>query len=110
MLRLIPLALLICGVACAQSDGPPAPLATAHRILFVGNSLTYTNGLPATVAAIASAAGDIIQVAMAAGPDLALIDHLDGATNAVQLLHDSTWDYVVLQQGPTTTSGICVTR
>ena len=44
---------------------------------------------------------------MAAGPDLALIDHLNGATNAVQLLHDSAWDYVVLQQGPTSSAGIC---
>jgi hypothetical protein len=107
MIRVIPLVLLNAVLACAQAPTLPPPLAPGHRILFVGNSLTYTNGLPATVAAIAVTAGDTLQVTMAAGPDLALIDHLNGATNAVQLLHDSAWDYVVLQQGPTSTTGIC---
>jgi hypothetical protein len=107
MVRSIPLVLLNAVLAGAQTPALPLPLASGHRVLFVGNSLTYTHDLPATVAAIALTAGDTLQVTMAAGPDLALIDHLTGATNAVQLLHDSTWDYVVLQQGPTSTTGIC---
>ena len=107
MIRLIPLVVLNAALGCAQVPALPAPLAPGHRILFVVNSLTYTNGLPATVEAIARSAGDTLQVTMAAGPDLALIDHLNGATNAVQLLHDQAWDYVVLQQGPTSAPGIC---
>lgn len=107
MIRAVPLVLLNAVLACAQAPSLPAPLSPGHRILFVGNSLTYTNDLPSTVAALALAAGDTLHVTMAAGPDLALIDHLNGATNAVQLLRDSAWDYVVLQQGPTSTTGIC---
>ncbi|MEP6689799.1 MAG: hypothetical protein ABJD07_01515 [Gemmatimonadaceae bacterium] len=80
-----------------------APLPPGgHHVLFVGNSLTYVNDLPSTVAAIAAAAGDTFRVATAAGPDLALIDHLNGATNAVALIKSGPWEFVVLQQGPTT--------
>jgi hypothetical protein len=73
-------------------------------VLFVGNSLTYANNLPATFAAIAALDGRAVRVAMAAGPDLALIDHLNGGSNALEVLAGSRWDFVVLQQGPTTTS------
>lgn len=107
MFRLIPLVVLNAALVSAQTSELPVRRAPGHRILFVGNSLTYTNGLPSTVAAIALTAGDTLQVTMAAGADLALIDHLNGATNAVQLLHDRAWDYVVLQQGPTSNAGIC---
>ena len=92
--------------SCAAGLNAPAPVNAARRVLFVGNSLTYVNNLPATVAAIARDNGDTLQVSMAAGPNLALIDHLTGGSNATQLLRDSSWDAVVLQQGPTTTA-IC---
>lgn len=89
------------------SADPVGPLpAGGHHVLFIGNSLTYTNDLPATVAAIAASAGDTVRVRMAAGPNLALIDHLNGATDAVQAIRSGTWEYVVLQQGPTP-AGIC---
>jgi hypothetical protein len=80
--------------------------AGGHHVLFIGNSLTYTNDLPATVAAIAAAAGDTLRVTSVAGPNLALIDHLNGATNAVAVMAREKWEYVVLQQGPTP-RGIC---
>jgi hypothetical protein len=76
------------------------------RVLFIGNSLTYVNDLPNTVAAIATAAGDTIRVEIQAGPGLALIDHLTGATRAAEVIRRGGWDYVVLQQGPTP-AGIC---
>jgi hypothetical protein len=97
---------VIAGISCGEVVATPDPVAPGHRVLFVGNSLTYVNDLPATVGAIAASAGDTMTISTAAGPNLALIDHLTGATNAVQLIRDSTWDYVVLQQGPTP-SGIC---
>jgi hypothetical protein len=75
-------------------------------VLFVGNSLTYVNDLPATVAAIGASAGDTIRVAAAVGPDLALIDHLNGGSDAVTQLRRGGWEFVVLQQGPTP-AGIC---
>jgi hypothetical protein len=99
-------ALLLCA-SCLSSKSALEPLpAGGHHVLFVGNSLTYTNDLPATVAAIAAAAGDTIRVAMEAGADLALIDHLTGGTSAVARIAQGGWEYVVLQQGPTP-AGIC---
>jgi hypothetical protein len=80
------------------------PAARQYRVLFVGNSLTYVNDLPAVVAAVARSAGDTFDVATAAGPNLALIDHLEGATDALSKIRGGGWDYVVLQQGPTTQS------
>ena len=92
--------------SCAATviDGVPPPSRSIHRVLFIGNSLTYVNDLPATVAALARDNGDSLVASMAAGPNLALIDHLTGGSNALQLLRDSSWDAVVLQQGPTTTA------
>jgi hypothetical protein len=75
-------------------------------VLFVGNSLTYVNDLPATVAAIGASAGVVIRVSAAVGPDLALIDHLNGRSDAVAQLRRGGWEFVVLQQGPTP-AGIC---
>ena len=88
--------------ACAQSSAPDDGGAQTRHILFVGNSLTYTNDLPGMVAAIAKQAGDDYTVASAAGPNLALIDHLNGATDAAARIARGGWDWVILQQGPTT--------
>lgn len=98
----------IAAIGCGTDFMPPADARVPHaQVLFVGNSLTYTNGLPATVRAIAASAGDTIAVAMAAAPNLALVDHLTGGSNALQQLHDGRWDVVILQQGPTSMPGIC---
>ncbi|HEY8197800.1 MAG TPA: hypothetical protein VIG04_12520 [Gemmatimonadales bacterium] len=70
-------------------------------MLFIGNSLTYTNDLPGTVAGIALAAGDTFQVQTVAAPNMALIDHVSRQTDAVDAIKSWKWDYVVLQQGPT---------
>ncbi len=73
------------------------------RVLFIGNSLTYTNSLPQTVAGLAEASGDTIRVLDVALPNFAVIDHVLGLSNAVDVIRSQSWDYVVLQQGPTTT-------
>jgi hypothetical protein len=94
-------------LGCLGGTPSLAPLPSGgHHVLFIGNSLTYVNDLPATVAAIAAAAGDTIRVAMEAQPNLALIDHLNGGSNAVPRIAQGGWEFVVLQQGPTP-SGIC---
>ena len=80
--------------------------AGGHHVLFIGNSLTYANDLPATVASIALAAGDTFRVAMVADPNLALIDHVNGQSNAVATIQSAAWEFVVLQQGPTP-AGLC---
>jgi hypothetical protein len=94
-------ALLLSSVgACQDTSGPKPPLSL--KVLFIGNSLTYYNNLPGTVAEIAVAGGDVIQVEMVAKPGYALIDHLTDGTEAEDAIRREPWDYVVLQQGPTT--------
>ena len=95
----------VLALACGATD--PGQLEPGgHHVLFVGNSLTYTNDLPGTLVKVAESGGDTIRVASAVGPNLGLIDHLNGATRAVEMIAQGGWEYVILQQGPTTI-GIC---
>jgi hypothetical protein len=98
---------LVLVTACLDGQKVLGPLpAGGTHILFVGNSLTYTNDLPASVVAVAALSGDTIRVAEQSGANLALIDHLTGATNARAAINVQKWDFVILQQGPTP-PGIC---
>lgn len=93
--------------ACLSIDepGPLSPLpAGGHHILFIGNSLTYTNDLPGTVVELARSAGDTIRAASVALPNFAVIDHAMGLSNAVSAIQGKPWEMVILQQGPTTTA------
>jgi len=78
--------------------------AGGYRVLFIGNSLTYINDLPGTLARVASAADLPIYVQSVALPNFAVIDHASGMSNAVETIRGGEWDYVVMQQGPTTTA------
>ena len=89
------------GISCGNSVEPQP--AGGIRVLFVGNSLTYVNDLPGTLARMALSVGDTIQVTTIALPNFALIDHYVGGTDAVATIDSRRWDYVVLQQGPSTT-------
>jgi len=79
---------------------PLSPLPPGgHRVLFIGNSLTYVNDLPRTLADLAASVGDTIKTAMVANPDYALEDHIaDG--NGPKAIALGGWEFVVLQQGP----------
>lgn len=72
----------------------------AHaRILFVGNSLTYTHNLPALVAAEAKRQRITVETEMLANANYALEDHWnDGQLQ--QLMARKRFDFVILQQGP----------
>ncbi|HMH56655.1 MAG TPA: hypothetical protein VK535_10390, partial [Gemmatimonadales bacterium] len=98
LLILLGLIVGLCGCARDTSLGPDAP--QVYRVLFVGNSLTYANDLPGTVALLASGAGDSVEVESVTRPGFALIDHVEGGSNAVEVIRSRRWDYVVLQQGP----------
>jgi hypothetical protein len=81
-------------------SAPLAPLPPGgHRVLFIGNSLTYVNDLPRTLSDLAASVGDTIKTAMVAKPDYALEDHVadGGGPKAIAL---GGWEFVVLQQGP----------
>jgi hypothetical protein len=98
---------LLTAPACRAQDGLRPLQPGGIHVLFIGNSLTYANDLPATVAAIAAAAGDTIRVMTIAAPNLALVDHLNGASNALDAIRLGGWRFVVMQQGPTSTGGAC---
>jgi hypothetical protein len=78
----------------------PSSATSAIQVLFVGNSLTYTNDLPGTLEGIALQGGRPVSCASVTRPGYALIDHLDGGSDAVDVIRRGGWDYVVLQQGP----------
>jgi hypothetical protein len=89
-------ALALALAACGDAAAPAAP----PRILYIGNSLTYANDLPDIVAAIAKAAGELppTYTTVALG-GYSLGDHITDGT-AIRALQGAQWDYVVLQQGP----------
>ena len=111
---LLALGLMIADGGCNGRDDPsgqspvispgPVPHQTpvTLSVLFIGNSLTYYNNLPNTVASIAAAAGDDIRVGMVAEPKLSLMDHLQPDGTAEAAIRGGRWDFVVLQQGATT--------
>ena len=78
----------------AQTPPPPA------HVLFIGNSLTYFNGMPDLMVTVARSVGDTgISVAMVAMPDYAILDHWQEGS-ALRELRTKRWTHVVLQQGP----------
>ncbi len=80
--------------------------ASGHPVLFVGNSLTYSNNLPGNVAAIAQQAGDTIDAWYVAYPDYALVDHFQSAST-IRTIKSFKWEYVIMQQGP---SSVAINR
>lgn len=94
------LLVLVCALGCLRGAGTLEPLAPGGiRVLFIGNSLTYYNDLPGTLAALALTTGDTIRARSVSFPDYALVDHLRQGS-AVQTIKSDTWHFVVLQQGP----------
>ena len=69
----------------------------AVRILFIGNSLTSANNLPAMVAAIADSRGiDVIYDAYTPGG--ARLLHHASSKKVLRILRKQSWDFVVLQE------------
>jgi hypothetical protein len=69
------------------------------RVLFIGNSLTSANNLPAMVTEIGHQQGVTIECETVAVPDFSLDDHLQRG-DAVRAIARGGWSFVVLQQGP----------
>src|SRR5580765_739672 len=70
------------------------------RVLFVGNSLTYVNDLPAVVAGLGAASKlPDVEYRMLAPGGWSIEDHWT-IGDAPQVLASGRWDAVVLQQGP----------
>ena len=100
-IRFSSISLLMATTGFGGCESPAGPFeGPGLHVLFVGNSLTYVNNLPGTIAAIATLDGTQISYESIANPDFALVDHLDGGSNAVSEIQRGGWNYVILQQGP----------
>lgn len=91
------------GLAACEGIFSPEPgvprLVGNRRVLFIGNSHTYTNDLPGMVQALAREAGDTaLRTAEVSAANFALEDHMF-VGNATAALRESQWEWVVLQQG-----------
>lgn len=76
---------------------------TKFNILFIGNSLTYTNKLPQLVKKNAKLKGIEINTKMIAFPNYAIEDHwCDGQVQ--KLISSKKYDFVIIQQGPSSQS------
>lgn len=75
------------------------------RLLFIGNSLTYTNDLPDMVGKLLERAGVAVEeIDTEARPDYGLPDHWLSKTT-LKAIASGAWDIVIMQQGPSATEG-----
>ncbi|OIQ38882.1 MAG: hypothetical protein BM563_05090 [Bacteroidetes bacterium MedPE-SWsnd-G1] len=68
-------------------------------ILFIGNSLTYTNNLPQLVKKEGKKKGNKIKTTLLAKPNYAIVDHLNEGSVQKEL-KAKNYDYIIIQQGP----------
>jgi hypothetical protein len=86
----------------ADIEPPPDGV---RSVLFIGNSLTYTNDLPGMLELLMEEGlGEDVYVASEALPNYGLPDHWNRG-RAQELIGSGAWDFVVLQQGPSATEG-----
>jgi hypothetical protein len=90
----------------SDAQGPKAnprerrpPEQGGLRVLFIGNSLTYSNDLPLIVQALAKAAGQPMYVDSVTFGGFSLDDHWNSG-EALKAIARQKWDVVVLQHGP----------
>jgi hypothetical protein len=77
-----------------RADG----LASGSKVLFIGNSLTYANDLPAMLRAVAAQAGKTLVTAQVTEGDFALEDHYRAGVAQAEIAKG--YQLVILQQGP----------
>ena len=107
MLRLLSvlLAFTACGADVAGPDDDPEEFGEGLRILFIGNSLTYTNDVPGMLGRMLEEAGvEVGRITSVAFPNFGLQDHWE-STAARSLIAEGGWHAVVMQQGPSATEG-----
>ena len=92
--------LLDCPVRGSDTRRAAAPKDGRElRVLFLGNSLTSGNDLPGVVQAMAAAGGVQLHAVAVTPGGVSLEDHWRSQASR-KALAGSKWDYVVLQQGP----------
>ncbi len=98
------LVVLGCGGSSPTDAGPPPPTADL-AVLFIGNSLTFFNGMPEILEGLFDLgnAGSVF-IGAEVAPNVGLQDHW-AAGGARDRIAQGGWDVVVLQQGPSATEG-----
>jgi hypothetical protein len=97
--------IVLAALGCAGRPSPsgasasPAPASGAPRVLFIGNSLTEGNALPAMVEALARASGQPLAVEAVTFGGFSLEDHWNQG-DARRAIGRGGFRFVVLQQGP----------
>ncbi|WP_339915890.1 SGNH/GDSL hydrolase family protein [Yeosuana marina] len=90
--------IVTCTSSCCQEEIKNNSSKKEFNILFIGNSLTYTNNLPELVKKKAELQGIKIDTKMEAFPNYAIIDHWnDGEIQ--KLISSNKYDFVIIQQG-----------
>jgi hypothetical protein len=87
------LGLLFVSIGCTT----PCKDDSCLRVLFIGNSYTFVNDLPATLTALAKSGDHKIETGLSAEGGLMLSDHVNSTTTS-DLINSSKWDFVVLQE------------
>ncbi|MEZ0335774.1 MAG: hypothetical protein ACAI18_17415 [Gemmatimonadales bacterium] len=97
-LRTIALAVLLgCG-----STAPNITRNSDLDVLFIGNSLTATNDIPGLVSSLGQiSGGPHVRVSEVSFGNFSLEDHWNQG-DALEAIDRGAWDYVVMQQGPST--------
>lgn len=88
---------LSCGLAFAGKPGKEP--AKTYTLLFIGNSLTYTNDLPKLVEQAGKSKGIRIEADMLTHADFGLEDHWNSG-ELPEAIANKKYDFVILQQGP----------
>ncbi len=86
----------------ARASRPPRPTPNppgTKRVLFVGNSLTYGNDMPAIVQALAKSFGKNLHYDAVTLGGASLEDHWNHG-KARKAVARTGWDVVIMQQGP----------
>ena len=92
------LAAILASIATLALSPQPSPRTL--RILFIGNSLTRANNLPAMVESLAKARGHVTVEAMALTVNnFSLEDHWNQGEARAAIARGG-WTFIVLQQGP----------
>lgn len=100
-MRLLRSLVLSLPLACSLGTSGPSSVDIGEadlRVLFIGNSLTYTNDLPGLVEGLASLEGRSLATGTLAFPNASLEDH--AARDAFAVIRRVRPDIIVLQQGP----------
>ena len=105
--RLVVLVVVLALAGCGGDD-PPAPAqrgagcarqpaGATCGVMFVGNSLTFVNDLPATFRKLAASGGRTVLTGMVAHGGATLADHA-AAPGTATALRERVWNVVVVQE------------